>query len=358
MFRILLAEDNKDNQAVYRKMLERAGYNSDIAENGRDAVEAFKMSSYDLILMDLQMPEMDGIEATEEIRRLKNGKSVPIIAFSALPADSHRQSCLDQGMNDFLHKPCDEQLLGACLDLWLRMRPKILIVDDMKESRRLLKHFLKETPYTLLTAKNGIEAIAAVKKEDHISLILMDMEMPVMDGYTATRTIRSMITSSKIPIIAMTAHEGEREVQQCLRAGCTGYLSKPVTRQTIMKMLSEHLKIPETISHRNQEPGECMSGVVEIDPDIAELVPGFLNNRKGDTAKISRLLEEGNLEEIRIIGHSMAGSAGGYGFPEIGKIGKAIEAAALTSRIEDIKKANSTLAEYLLIVNVAVRKKT
>lgn len=357
MFRILLAEDDKDNQAVCLRTLKRAGYDVAIADNGRLAVEAFKRAPYDLILMDLQMPEMDGMEATAAIRRLDSGKSVPIIAFSALPADSQRQSCLDQGMNDFLHKPCDEQKLRACLELWLQIRPVVLIVDDMTESRRLLKQYLKGTPYTLLFAKNGIEAIAAVRKEKSISLILMDMEMPVMDGYTAARTICSMMGGNKIPVIAMTAHEGEHEVQQCLRAGCTGYLHKPVTRQSIMKALADNLQGPGTVAHHDQGLGDMGSSVVEIDPDIAELVPGFLANRKGDAEKIDKLLEEGNFGEIRIIGHSMAGSAGGYGFPEIGKMGKALEAAALTSRKEDINKMNKRLSEYLRTV-IVVDKKT
>jgi len=113
----------------------------------------------------------------------------------------------------------------------------------------------------------------------------MDMEMPVMDGYTAARTIRALAGQRKLPIIAMTAHEGEDELQQCLRAGCTGYLSKPVTCQSVMWALSEHLKRPETVSHCDQVKGPAENNVVEIDPDLAELVPGFLNNRKKDTRK-------------------------------------------------------------------------
>lgn len=234
---------------------------------------------------------------------------------------------------------------------------RILIVDDMKESRLLLEHYLQESPYSFLSAKNGIEAITAFKKDSRISLILMDMEMPVMDGYTAARTIRSLaIGKNNIPIIAMTAHEGEDEVQQCLRAGCTGYLSKPVTQQSVMRALAEHLKRPETVLQCDQvkEPGE--SSVVEIDPAIAELVPRFLNNRKRDAEKISELLAEGNFGEIRIIGHSMAGSAGGYGFPEIGKLGKALETAALAVRPEDIRQMNSKLSEYLSAVIVVEKK--
>jgi CheY-like chemotaxis protein/HPt (histidine-containing phosphotransfer) domain-containing protein len=356
MFRILLAEDNKDNQAVYRRMLEGAGYDIDIVENGREAIEAFRRSSYDLILMDLQMPEMDGMEAAVEIRRLDSGKRIPIVAFTALPPDPHRKSCLGRGMNDFLNKPCDEHTLLSCLEIWMPMRPVILVVDDMKENRRLLKHYLKETPYEFLSAKNGIEAIASFRKESRIALILMDMEMPVMDGYTAARTIRSMMGKNTIPIIAMTAHEGEQEVNRCIKAGCTGYLSKPVTQEALFQMLRKHLKRTADCSMRNHKKNSLENMVVHIDPDIAELVPGFLDNRKRDAEEIRRLLAEGNFEAIRIIGHSIAGSAGGYGFPEIGKLGKAIEAAALAVRPEEIQKKNSNLSEYLSAVTVVEKK--
>lgn len=356
MFKILFAEDNKENQAVYQRMLKGAGYAVDIAENGREAVAAFRRASYDLVLMDIQMPEMDGMEAAGQIRRLDSGKRVPIIAFSALPSYPHRQVCLDHGMNDFLHKPCNEETLLSCIETWQDKRPLVLIVDDMKESRQLLKHYLKDTPYAFLSARNGVEAIAAFKKNDSISLILMDMEMPVMDGYTAARTIRSLMGKKNVPIIAMTAHEGEDELQQCLRAGCTGYLSKPVTCQSVMRALSEHLKRPETASHCDQVKAPGENNVVEIDPDLAELVPGFLQNRKKDAEKMSELLAEENFGEIRIIGHSMAGSAGGYGFPEIGKIGRAIETAALGLQTEDIKKANRILREYLATVIVVEKK--
>lgn len=233
---------------------------------------------------------------------------------------------------------------------------RILIVDDMKESRLLLEHYLQESPYSFLSARNGMEAITAFRKDSRISLILMDMEMPLMDGYTAARTLRSLMGKKNVPIIAMTAHEGEDQVQRCLRAGCTGYLSKPVTRQSVMKVLMEHLEGSGTDSQSDQVKETGERNVVEIDPDIAELVPRFLNNRKCDAEKISELLREGKFGEIRVLGHSMAGSAGGYGFPEIGKLGRAIETAALASGTEDIYKANCMLKEYLATV-IVVKKK-
>jgi CheY-like chemotaxis protein len=122
MFRILLAEDNKDNQAAYRRMLEGAGYDIDIAENGREAVEAFMKLSFDLILMDIQMPEMDGYTASQRIRMdaesIRNPE-IPIIAMTAHALESVRQDCLAAGMNDFLPKPVEIATMADVLKRWL-----------------------------------------------------------------------------------------------------------------------------------------------------------------------------------------------------------------------------------------------
>lgn len=225
--------------------------------------------------------------------------------------------------------------------------PVILIVDDTEESRRLLEHQLKETAYELLFAKNGIEAIAAFKNTPNISLILMDMEMPVMDGYTAARTITSLIGKDTIPVIALTAHEGEAEIYKCIKAGGNGYLHKPITKEALMQTLSIHFNNSEVCFPPLSEGSSSHQHIVYIDPDLAALVPRFLENRRKDSEEISRLLEEDNLQDIRILGHSMAGSAGGYGFPELGMIGKAIEEAALASDKSAVSCLNLKLSDYL-----------
>jgi len=104
--RILLAEDNKTNQLLTMKVLRKSGYNVDLAENGKQAVEAVIKKPYDLVLMDIQMPEMDGFTATEKIRSLKSDrKDLPIIALTAHALSGYREKCLEAGMNDYLSKP-------------------------------------------------------------------------------------------------------------------------------------------------------------------------------------------------------------------------------------------------------------
>ncbi len=104
--RILLAEDNKTNQLLTKNILKKSGYNVDIAENGRQAVDAIAGKPYDLVLMDIQMPEMDGFTATEKIRSLKSDwKDLPIIALTAHAMSGYHEKCLESGMNDYLSKP-------------------------------------------------------------------------------------------------------------------------------------------------------------------------------------------------------------------------------------------------------------
>ena len=114
--RILLTEDNAVNQKVALIHLRKFGFSADVAENGKEAVEAVKKGCYDLVLMDIQMPEMDGHEATRTIRR--TGFDLPIIAMTANAMKGDRELCLEAGMNDYLAKPVNPKELLAKIEQW------------------------------------------------------------------------------------------------------------------------------------------------------------------------------------------------------------------------------------------------
>jgi len=133
--RILLAEDYPTNQEIVKKYLHHAGYKMDLAEDGMRALEAFKRRRYDLILMDVQMPIMDGFQATEAIRKLETelhalgnenirqtSCRIPIIAMTAHAMSEHRERCLEVGMDDFLSKPISRKGLLSMIEKWLQLR--------------------------------------------------------------------------------------------------------------------------------------------------------------------------------------------------------------------------------------------
>jgi PAS domain S-box-containing protein len=117
--RLLLAEDNPINREVALELLGGLGLILDTAKNGREAVEKVRNQTYDLILMDVQMPELDGLDATKIIRILPGGQEIPILAMTANVFDEDRQDCLNAGMNDFVAKPVDPKILYSTIAKWL-----------------------------------------------------------------------------------------------------------------------------------------------------------------------------------------------------------------------------------------------
>ena len=117
--RVLLVEDNEINQEVAKDILEQLGLSVDTAFNGRVACRKVEANQYDLILMDMQMPIMDGLEATGKIRNLPNGERVPIVALTANAFDKDRRRCFKAGMNGFISKPFEPDQLHAVLSRWI-----------------------------------------------------------------------------------------------------------------------------------------------------------------------------------------------------------------------------------------------
>jgi CheY-like chemotaxis protein len=113
--RILLAEDNPVNQKLARRLLERMGYVADLATNGLEAIESLDRTAYDLVLMDVQMPELDGLEATRRIRTRWPERSLRIVAMTANAMEGDRDTCLAAGMDDYLSKPIRLEELAAAL---------------------------------------------------------------------------------------------------------------------------------------------------------------------------------------------------------------------------------------------------
>jgi signal transduction histidine kinase/CheY-like chemotaxis protein len=339
---ILLVEDNKDNQQVALTVMQKAGYQVDLAENGEIAVECFKKKSYNLIFMDLQMPLMSGFETARQIREIEaktDRTRTPIVAFSARAIKGTREECINAGMDDYVTKPARKNVFLAKLAERIDTKPLVLVADDSKDMRLLLKNYLKKADCRAMFAENGQEAVKLFK-ENSFSLILLDMQMPIKNGYQAAAEIRKL--GFKKEIIAMTGYEGSAEQGKCFASGCSQYLLKPLDEKLLINKIKDSLTGKEFKNFP-----QPTSKIVYIDPDIIDLVPNFLLERKKDVNRIRRYVTEQKPTSIYTISHQMKGCGEGYGFKEFTIFGRELETAVLEENYDKVLNLTDSMEHYL-----------
>jgi signal transduction histidine kinase/CheY-like chemotaxis protein/HPt (histidine-containing phosphotransfer) domain-containing protein len=253
--RVLLVEDHRDNWNLATQILTSVGYDVDRAEDGVRAMEADAAFAYDLILMDIELPFVDGIEATQLIRareRETERARVPVVALTAHGVDSVRQQALAAGMDDYATKPFQKQQLLDICRKWMDARPSILIVDDAPEIHVLLANYFRGSNYRLVFAFNGRDAVDAFVRQ-RISLVLLDMHMPIMDGFEAAREIRQARAGDVVPIVGLTGDDRSEGRPGSWADSCDGHLSKPVRRDELLATVANLLGVPA--SRRRRLPG-------------------------------------------------------------------------------------------------------
>jgi two-component system sensor histidine kinase/response regulator len=188
--RVLLAEDNKVNQMLAVAILRKRGYDVTIADNGREAIDLFQRSTFDVVLMDVQMPEVDGFEATAAIRAMESAtsKRLPIIAVTAHAMEGDRQRCLDAGMDDYVSKPMDPEQLEVVIRRWTGQLPDFehdraldLAEGDEDVLASVVQLFLETTPARLEAIHNALDAHDAMKLQQtahQMEDAAVDLAMP------------------------------------------------------------------------------------------------------------------------------------------------------------------------------------
>jgi CheY-like chemotaxis protein/HPt (histidine-containing phosphotransfer) domain-containing protein len=227
---------------------------------------------------------------------------------------------------------------------------RILLVEDSPDNRTITVAYLQETPYQVDIAENG-EVAYQKFTAGHYDLVLMDRQMPVMDGLAATRFIREWeLAHDRLPtpIIALTAAalKGDREV--CMAAGCTAFLTKPIKQEVLLQAIKEHSGAAPLMA-----VGEKSDRLrVRANPKLADLIPGFLENRRQDAIAIREALDRGDFATVERLGHGMRGAGGSWGFDELTDIGAAIEEAAGNADGDASRICVAKLSTYLERVEV------
>jgi len=224
---------------------------------------------------------------------------------------------------------------------------RILLADDAEDNRFLIRAYLKDTPCVLDFAENGEVAMQKIKSGDY-DLALMDVHMPVMDGYTATEHVREFeIANGKepLPILALTADAFQDAIDKSHAAGFTAHLTKPIRKPTLLEAISKYAR-------RGMSVGAVPKVRVEVDAALADIVPQYLANLRTGVATILEALKHSDYPAVQTIGHNMKGTGLAYGFEEVTNIGAVIEQAAKGRNVGVIEERTAALMQYL--ANVAV----
>ncbi len=192
------------------------------------------------------------------------------------------------------------------------LRGHILLVDDGQDNRQLLSMYLRRAGADVTLADNGrvgcAKALAAMHANQPFDLILMDMQMPELDGYGATARLRTKGYTG--PIIALTAHAMADDRDKCLNAGCTDYLTKPIRRENLLLAIAQHLKLP--IDHASPPAIRA-----DLDEDVEPFLQTYIDQLPRQVARLLALLEQGQLALLGEMIHKLRGSGGFYGLMPI-----------------------------------------
>ncbi len=266
--RILIIDDNVTNRMVLSEMVSQWGAQVTVKEDGEQGLDELRRAKdagdpYDLVLLDCRMPRMDGFEVAERIKEDSLLSGPVIIMLTSADRKAGIERSKELGIAHHLLKPIKWSDLKETAIASLEQkeaaaeeRPevlkrvaqedrkpfRILLVEDNEKNRFLIRTILKNTPYTLDMAENGEIAVQKFKA-DQYDLVLMDIEMPVMDGYTATRDIRKWEAENRVeptPIIALTAHALREHIRKNLEAGWTDHVTKPFKMADLLAAIERY----------------------------------------------------------------------------------------------------------------------
>jgi len=255
---LLIVDDNPTNRRIFSLQVQRWGMLPLEAGSGREALEILQRPdlNIDLAILDMQMPEMDGLELAEHIRQIPQRKALPLIMFSSAGLAPARGDARWQWFDSYLPKPIKQSQLSLALARALRISPasaarsydaplvnqqladviplRILLAEDNLVNQRVARLILSRLGYDADVVSDGQEVISSVSLRAY-DVILMDVQMPMMDGLEATRHLRA--TGNTAQIIALTAHASESDRQECLAAGMDDYASKPLRPNVLEQKL-------------------------------------------------------------------------------------------------------------------------
>ncbi len=375
--RILVVDDSANSREIFQDLLRGMGYLPACASSGPDGLAELERAAgagrpYDLVLLDWKMPGCDGFELAERIRRSRALARPPrMVMITAYGDEELMRRAVDEHLDGCLAKPVGaSNLLDAIMNCFgpdtapppashtaaagtsaapalLRGR-RVLLVEDNEFNQIVASELLADVAGMHVTlAANGQEAVECVRT-GRFEAVLMDVQMPVMDGYQATALVRQHPDHTRVPIIAMTAHAMARDRDKCLAVGMNDYVTKPFDPKELFAVLAKWLAAEPSASepapHDDEPPMAAVSftlglqrcmGRVEL---YEKILARFLSARAADPELVQAALVDGDLERASAIAHTMISTAGTLGAEALSEAARALQLGIEAGDIEQLPR--------------------
>jgi PAS domain S-box-containing protein len=386
--RVLVVDDSDISRQIFSEALQSMTFDVEVAASGEEALVELDRGvdagrTYDLVLMDYKMPGLDGIETTRRITKsARTGKAPTVIMVTAYGREEIMKQAEDAGIKGFLIKPVNQSvLLNTIMETYGRDRrrpfqlgptptthrdalasirgARLLVAEDHEINQQVAREILESAGFAVDIVCNGREALAKVLSTTY-DAVLMDIQMPEMDGLEATQALRRDSRFHQLPIIAMTAHAMAGDREQSLQAGMNDHVTKPIDPDALFAVLLRWVRPGEreAVTGRPSSAPESTTGEDAARPD-AEGLPGIdrttgLRRVAGNEAlyhkllldfhreyatgidRIRAALGEGRLADAERQVHTLKGVAGNIGAMELHRTAQELDVAL---RLGDRRKA-------------------
>jgi len=365
--RVLVVDDNATSRLILQDMLTAFSFTVFTAGSGEQALEMMRNAAddhpFELVLMDWKMPEMDGLETVKRMREYGKLRTMPsVLMVTAYGREEVMKQAENIGMDGFLIKPVNQSVLfdtimtifgkATVAQLPERRRmatdierlgklkgARILVAEDNDINQLVVKDILNQAGVIVTLANNGQEAVEKLE-EGVYDLVLMDLQMPVMDGLTACRKIRRQEKFKELPILAMTAHAMVEDRKKCLAAGMNDHVSKPIEPPVFFAALLNALGLGEQhdttrfVGQREVLP-ECdgidlAGGLARVSGNkklYRELLVRFVDRYKHTRLELDKILGAGDGKSVRALVHTIKGVAGNIGAMKLNLLADKLETA-------------------------------
>ncbi len=398
--RVLVVDDSETSRDILRESLTSMTFEVEVAESGPAALVEIDRAAdrgrpYDLVLMDYKMPGMDGIEAGRRIKQEKGRKVPTVVMVTAYGREEIMRQAEGAGLEGFLIKPVNQSvLLNTVMDVFGKgghhqfpalasqstppgaldsvRGARLLVAEDNEINQQVAREILESSGFVVEIAGNGVEAIDMVRKNSY-DAVLMDIQMPEMDGLAATRALRADGRFNSLPIIAMTAHamSGDRELS--LDAGMVDHVTKPIDPDALFAVLLRWVPARETAgtapiaapaaspsppppNQPGQIPGiDRVTGLKRVAGNqtlFRKLLIDFRRDYADSLDRIRKTIDGNQLHDAERLTHTLKGVAGNVGAMDLHRAAQELDNAL---RQGDMDRVGQLLPDVARELDVVIR---